>query len=95
MLRANEVIGIDLGTTNSCVAVMEGKVGRARRSRSCAQLLLVDAFPSGLADGPIPTWAWVALCSSRTCQPTTSGTALQQLGRTTIAAARCKWATCS
>jgi hypothetical protein len=26
-LRADEVIGIDLGTTNSCVAVMEGKVG--------------------------------------------------------------------
>lgn len=25
-LRADEVIGIDLGTTNSCVAVMEGKV---------------------------------------------------------------------
>lgn len=24
--RADEVIGIDLGTTNSCVAVMEGKV---------------------------------------------------------------------
>jgi hypothetical protein len=28
-LRADEVIGIDLGTTNSCVAVMEGKVGAA------------------------------------------------------------------
>jgi hypothetical protein len=28
-LRADEVIGIDLGTTNSCVAVMEGKVGEA------------------------------------------------------------------
>jgi hypothetical protein len=28
-LRADEVIGIDLGTTNSCVALMEGKV-RAR-----------------------------------------------------------------
>jgi hypothetical protein len=25
-MRADEVIGIDLGTTNSCVAVMEGKV---------------------------------------------------------------------
>ena len=31
-LRADEVIGIDLGTTNSCVAVMEGKVrGRGLR----------------------------------------------------------------
>ncbi|MGQ3198237.1 MAG: Hsp70 family protein [Hydrogenophaga sp.] len=28
-LRADEVIGIDLGTTNSCVAVMEGKVRSA------------------------------------------------------------------
>jgi len=27
-LRADEVIGIDLGTTNSCVAVMEGKTAR-------------------------------------------------------------------
>lgn len=27
-LRADEVIGIDLGTTNSCVAVMEGKTPR-------------------------------------------------------------------
>ena len=30
LLRADEVIGIDLGTTNSCVAVMEGKVGLLR-----------------------------------------------------------------
>lgn len=29
----NEVIGIDLGTTNSCVAVMEGKVGDVLHSR--------------------------------------------------------------
>jgi len=27
-LHADEVIGIDLGTTNSCVAVMEGKTAR-------------------------------------------------------------------
>ena len=27
MAAGNEVIGIDLGTTNSCVAVMDGKVG--------------------------------------------------------------------
>lgn len=27
ILRGDEIIGIDLGTTNSCVAVMEGKVG--------------------------------------------------------------------
>ena len=26
--KAREIIGIDLGTTNSCVAVMEGKAAR-------------------------------------------------------------------
>ena len=37
-LRADEVIGIDLGTTNSCVAVMEGK------ARTCCE----DANPAVL-----------------------------------------------
>ena len=40
MLRANEVIGIDLGTTNSCVAVMEGKVGRVADLRLLAHAVL-------------------------------------------------------
>lgn len=36
----DEIIGIDLGTTNSCVAVMEGKVGLLFPSRSTIQLLV-------------------------------------------------------
>lgn len=35
-----DIIGIDLGTTNSCVAVMEGKVAAAAAS---ARLLLLFA----------------------------------------------------
>lgn len=31
ILRGDEIIGIDLGTTNSCVAVMEGKVSGTLR----------------------------------------------------------------
>lgn len=42
----NEVIGIDLGTTNSCVSVMEGKVGDPVDSSFIASLpaLLVSLF---------------------------------------------------
>ena len=45
-LRADEVIGIDLGTTNSCVAVMEGKV----RAHAPAYRNGVGMRPSSLWD---------------------------------------------
>jgi hypothetical protein len=38
-VRADEVIGIDLGTTNSCVAVMEGKVSCYVLPRTCSSML--------------------------------------------------------
>lgn len=37
----NEVIGIDLGTTNSCVSVMEGKVSCVLDSACCVSIFAV------------------------------------------------------
>jgi molecular chaperone DnaK (HSP70) len=39
------VIGIDLGTTNSCVAVMEGKVSGYVLPRTCS-FMLFDSLKS-------------------------------------------------
>ena len=79
MLRANEVIGIDLGTTNSCVAVMEGKVGFGRYITSLAQLMAVASVQCDVAScrpvhavGALSGLAAVFLCA----MPCTGHTAL-------------------
>ncbi len=55
-VASNDIIGIDLGTTNSCVAVMEGAAARvienAEGARTTPSIVAVTADGSRLVGAP-------------------------------------------